>query len=105
MLSRARASALSLTSRSATGTSSRRRATVPVTVPETVPVTVPVRCELAGERDRLVEELGRLEQAVGEAELECLRPAQHPVLPHRVLDDERDRGLDADEARDELRAA
>ena len=42
---------------------------------------------------------------VGEALLERLRPGEHPVLAQRVLDDELDRLLGADEPGDELRAA
>ena len=43
--------------------------------------------------------------AVGEAELVRLGAGQHPVLAHRVLDDELHGGLGADEPRHELRAA
>ena len=61
--------------------------------------------ELERERDRFVEELDRLEDAVGEPVLEGLGAAQHPVLPQWVLDDEADGGLRIDEPRDELRSA
>ena len=71
----------------------------------TVTVTVTVRPELEGEGDRLVDELGRLEQTLGEAQLERLATGQHPVLAHRVGDDELHRRVRAHEARDELRAA
>ena len=57
------------------------------------------------ERERLVEELDGLEQRVRVAGLEGLLCVQHPVLPQRVLDDERDRLLGPDELRDELRPA
>ena len=60
---------------------------------------------LEQERERLVEELDRLEQRVGEAGLERLLRVEHAVLAQRVLDDERHRLLGADELRDELRAA
>ena len=61
--------------------------------------------ELERERDRFVHELDGLEQAVGEVELE--RPARvvHAVLAQRVRDDHLDRGLGADELRDQLRPA
>ena len=52
------------------------------------------------ERERLVEELDRLEQRVGEARLERLLRVEHAVLAQRVLDDERHRLLGADEPRD-----
>src|SRR5439155_6681411 len=61
--------------------------------------------ELQRKRDRLVDELDRLEQPIGEAELECLRGVEHPVLLQRVRDDELDRALHTDEARHELCAA
>ncbi len=70
-----------------------------------VPGTWPFGRELEREGDRLVDELGRLEQAVREAELEGVRAGQHPVLAHRVRHYELDGRLDADEARDELRPA
>ena len=60
-------------------------------------------CELDHKGDRLVHEFSRLEEAVGEAELVRLAAVEHPVLAQRVLDDEGDRGLGPDEARDELR--
>ena len=56
-------------------------------------------------RERLVEELHRLEQRVGEPGLESLLRAQHAVLAQRVLDDELHGLLGADELRDELRPA
>ena len=61
--------------------------------------------ELERERDRLVDELHRLEQPVGEAELDRVLRLQQPVLAERVRDDELDRRLRPDEARRELRAA
>ena len=70
-----------------------------------VTATVTVRGELGGEGDRLVQELGRLDQAVGEAEFVGLWAGQHPVLAHRVRDDELHRRLDADQARHELGSA
>ena len=57
------------------------------------------------ELDRLVEELDRLEHVVDEAELEGVGGPDHPVLSQRVVDDELDGGLGADEARHELRPA
>ena len=57
------------------------------------------------ERERLVEELDRLEERLGESGLERLAGVEHPVLPERVLDDEADRLLCAHEARDQLRSA
>ena len=60
---------------------------------------------LEQQRERLVEELDRLEERVGEPLLERLLRVQHPVLAERVLDDERHGLLGADELRDELRAA
>ena len=57
------------------------------------------------ERDRVVEELDRLEERVRVAGLECLLRVQHPVLPERALDDEPDGLLGADELRHELRAS
>ena len=57
------------------------------------------------ERERLVEELDRLEQRVGVTGLERLPRVEHAVLAQRVLDDERHGLLGADELRDELRAA
>ena len=60
---------------------------------------------LEQERQRLVEELDRLEQRVGEAGLVCTAGVEHAVLAQRVLDDERDCLLGADELRDELRPA
>ena len=64
-----------------------------------------VACELDGERERLVDKLGRFKQAVREAELVRSAAVQHPVPVQRVLHDELDRGLRADELRNELRAA
>ena len=61
--------------------------------------------ELEREPDRLVDELDRLEQPVGETKFEPLRAVEHPVLLQRVRHDELDRVLDADQARHELRAA
>ena len=61
--------------------------------------------ELERERDRLVHELDRLEQPVGETELDRVLRPQQPVLAERVRDDERDRRLWPDQARRELRAA
>ncbi len=61
--------------------------------------------ELERVRDRLVHELDRLEQLVGEAVLDRFGPAQHLVLAQRVLDDEADGRLRVDEPRDELRPA
>ena len=61
--------------------------------------------ELACERERLVDELDRLEQAVGDPELERLGGGQQLVLPQRVQHDHLRRGLGADQARQELRAA
>ena len=49
--------------------------------------------ELERERDRLVHELDRFEQPVGEAELDRVLRPQQPVLAQRVRDDERDRRL------------
>ena len=68
---------------------------------------------LAGARlDRLQQQLQRsVEQRLGpedvvdEPELERRLCADHAVLPQRVLDDEADGGLGADEARRELRPA
>ena len=53
-------------------------------------------------RERLVEELDRLEQCVREAGFERLRRSEHAVLAERVLDDELHRLLRSDELRDEL---
>ena len=61
--------------------------------------------ELEREGDRLVDELDRLEQPVGEAELDRVLRLEQPVLAERVRDDELDRLLRADQARRELRAA
>ena len=55
--------------------------------------------------DRLVEELHRLEQPVGQAHLERLLAVYHAVVLQRVLDDELDRLFGADELRDQLGAA
>ena len=57
------------------------------------------------ELDRLVEELDRLEHVVDEAELEGVGGPDHAVLLERVVDDQLDGGLGADEARRELRPA
>ena len=61
--------------------------------------------ELARERERLVDELHRLEQPVGDPELRDLRTGEHAVLPQRIRDDHLDRRLRPDEPRQELRAA
>ncbi len=53
-------------------------------------------------RERLVEELHRLQERVGEPDLESLLRAQHAVLAQRVLDDELHGLLGADELRHEL---
>ena len=53
-------------------------------------------------RERLVEELHRLQEGIGEPGLESLLRAQHAVLAQRVLDDERHGLLGADELRHEL---
>ena len=55
------------------------------------------------ELDRLVEELDRIEHVVDEAELEGVGSPDHPVLLERVVDDQLDGGLGADETRRELR--
>src|SRR5262249_46352062 len=55
--------------------------------------------------DRLVEELDRLEEFVGEAQLMSLRSGEHAVLAKRVGDDELDGALRADKTRDQLRSA
>ena len=64
-----------------------------------------VSCELRRESERLVHELGRLHQPVGETELVCAAPVEHAVLAQRVLDDELDGGSRSDQARHELGAA
>jgi hypothetical protein len=55
--------------------------------------------KLERERERLVDELGRLEQAVRDAELCDLCRLQHPVLPQRVRDDDLDGRLRSHELR------
>ena len=47
---------------------------------------------------RVVEELDRLEDVVGEPELERVCGADQPVLPERVVDDQPDGGRCAEEA-------
>ena len=54
--------------------------------------------ELERERDRLVDELDGLEHAVGEAELDRILRPQQAVLAQRVLDDQLNRRLRADQA-------
>ncbi len=65
------------------------------------------RCldELERERDRFIDELYRLEQPFGEAELHRVLRLQQPVLAQRIRDDELDGLLRADQLRRELRAA
>ena len=60
--------------------------------------------ELSRERERLVHELHRLEQAVGDTELRDLRTGEHPVLSQRVRDDHLDGGLGPHEPREQLRS-
>ena len=57
------------------------------------------------QRERLVEELDRLEERVRESALVRLPAGEHPVLAQGVLDDERHGLLGADELRDQLRPA
>jgi hypothetical protein len=57
------------------------------------------------ERERLVDELHRLEERVDVPRLVRLPRVEHAVLAERVLDDEPDRLLGADQPRDELRPA
>jgi hypothetical protein len=54
------------------------------------------------EKRQLVEELHRLQQRVGEPDLESLLRAQHAVLTQRVLDDEPHGLLRTDELRHKL---
>ena len=54
---------------------------------------------------RLLEEVGRLEQHVGDAEVEGLLGPEHAVLVQRVLDDDRDRLVGADQVGQQLGAA
>ena len=70
-----------------------------------MPLACPLLDLVEQESERLVEELDRLEQHLGESGLEGLLRAQHPVLAEGVLDDELHGLLGADELRDELRAA
>ena len=60
---------------------------------------------LEKERERVVEELDRLEQRVRESGVERLLRVQHPVLAERVLDDEPHGFFRADELGHELRAS
>ena len=61
--------------------------------------------ELSREGERLVDELGRLEQPVGDAELRDLQARQHAVLPQRIRHDHLDRGLRPDEPGQKLSSA
>ena len=61
--------------------------------------------ELACEGNRLIEELGRLEQRVRDPQLRHLGRSEQAVLTHRVRNDHLDRGLRPDESRQELRSA
>ena len=61
--------------------------------------------EVDRELQRLVEELDRLEQPVGETELERLRRGQELVLAKRVEHDQLRGGLRPDQARRQLRSA
>jgi hypothetical protein len=63
------------------------------------------RRQFTSKRERLVDELGRLEQPIRDPELRNLASRQHPVLTQRVRHDHLDRGLGADEARQQLRPA
>ena len=61
--------------------------------------------ELAREAERLVDELDRCDQAVGDPELERLGRGQQLVLAQRVQHDHPRRGFGADQLRQQLRAA
>ena len=58
-----------------------------------------------GPLDRVFEEVRGREDRVGDAEVERLRGLQHAVLLERVRDDDLERVLDADEVRQQVRAA
>ena len=59
----------------------------------------------AAQRERLLQEVGRLEQRVGEPELERLLGLQLPVLVQRVVDDDGDRAVGADQVGQQVGAA
>ena len=61
--------------------------------------------QLVREGERLVDELRRLEQPVGDAELRDLPARQHSVLPQRIRHDHLDRSLRPDEPGQKLSAA
>ncbi len=63
----------------------------------------PLLDELCGEGERLVDELHRLQQAVGEAELDRLLRGDQAILAQRVRDDQPHRRVRAGELRRELR--
>ena len=72
--------------------------------PGEVPTLLRKAADLAGDHggspgDGLLEEVDRGEHRVGDAELEGRRPVEHPVHVERVLDDDLERRLRADEAR------
>ena len=65
-------------------------------------IDVVARGLIAGDRDRLLDEPLRLDDAVDEAELECLLRAEHLVLSHGVQHRELHRGFRAGDSRGEL---
>src|SRR6185312_12122555 len=58
-----------------------------------------------GPAQRVLEEVRRVEDGVCDAELEGVLGLQHPVVLQRVLDDDLEGVLDADEVRQQVRAA
>ena len=58
-----------------------------------------------GPPQRVLEEVDRREDRVGDAEVEGVLALERAVLLQRVLDDDLERVLDADEVREEVRAA
>ena len=65
-----------------------------------VPDSTPI-----GPRERVLEVVGRGEDRVDDAVVECLLRLQHPVLLQRVRDHDLEGVLDADEVRQQVRAA